>query len=363
VAEESRASDKTSGREIGRPPRLLERVHQAIRARYYSRRTEEAYVHWIRRFIYFNGKRHPEVLGEAEVTAFLNHLAADRKVAAATQNQALSAILFLYREVLGRELAWLDGVQRPTRPPRLPVVLTRGEVERLLAQLTGTHWLIASLLYGAGLRVMECLRLRVKDVDLSYRQILVRDGKGEKDRVTMLPGKLVQPVRGHLERVRLLHARDLKEGYGEAGLPYALARKYPRAGREWCWQYVFPSKNRSADPEDGVIRRHHLYESVPQRAIKQAVRSAGIAKHVSCHALRHSFATHLLESGSDIRTVQELLGHSDVSTTMIYTHVLNKGARGVASPLDRLEQLRAEYALASEAPAQPNTARRCSSRR
>ncbi|OGA26830.1 MAG: integrase [Betaproteobacteria bacterium RIFCSPLOWO2_02_FULL_65_24] len=324
------------GSEIGRP-RLLERVHEAIRRRYYSPRTEEAYVHWIRRYIFFNGKRHPEALGEAEVTAFLNHLASERRVAAATQNQALSAILFLYRDVLGRELPWLDGVQRPTRPPRLPVVLTRAEVERLLAQMTGTRWLIASLLYGAGLRVMECLRLRVKDVDLSYRQILVRDGKGEKDRVTMLPEKLIEPLRAHLERVRLLHARDVHEGYGEVHLPYALARKYPRAAREWCWQYVFPSQHRSRDPEDGVVRRHHLYESVPQRAIKEAARAAGTTKPASCHALRHSFATHLLENGYDIRTVQELLGHSDVSTTMIYTHVLNKGGKGVRSPLDRLD--------------------------
>jgi site-specific recombinase XerD len=276
MSTESGGSGQQSDSEIGRP-RLLQRVHEAIRVRYYSRRTEEAYVHWIKRYVIFNGKRHPETMGEAEVTAFLNHLAVERHVAAATQNQALSAILFLYREVLGRELPWLDGVQRPTRPPRLPVVLTRAAMERLLAQLTGTRWLIASLLYGAGLRVMECLRLRVKDVHL----------------------------------------------------PYALARKYPRAGREWHWQYVFPSQHRSADPEDGVVRRHHLYESVPQRAIKEAARAAGIAKPVSCHTLRHSFATHLLEGGYDIRTVQELLGHSDVSTTMIYTHVLNKGGRGV----------------------------------
>lgn len=324
-------------------PRLLDQVHEAIRRRYFSRRTEEAYRYWIRRFVFFCGKRHPATLGEPEVTAFLNHLAGERNVAASTQNQALSALLFLYKEVLGRELGWLDGLKRPTRPPRLPVVLTRAEVEALLAQLIGTRWLIASLLYGAGLRVMECLRLRVKDVELSYRQILVRDGKGEKDRVTMLPEKLVEPLRAHLERVRLLHARDLREGYGEVHLPYALSRKYPRAGREWHWQYVFPSKNRSPDPDDGVVRRHHLDESVPQRAVKQAVRATGIAKHVGCHTLRHSFATHLLEAGYDIRTVQELLGHSDVSTTMIYTHVLNKGGRGVKSPLDRLEQPRAAY--------------------
>ena len=324
-------------------PRLLDQVREAIRRRYFSRRTEQAYVHWTRRFIYFHGKRHPRDLGEAEVTAFLNDLAVKRGVAAGTQNQALSALLFLYKEVLGRELAWLDGLERAKRPPRLPVVLTRAEVERLLAQLTGARWLLASLMYGSGLRVMECLRLRVKDVDLDYRQILVRDGKGEKDRVTMLPEKLVEPVRAHLERVRALHARDLREGYGEVHLPYALARKYPRADREWAWQYLFPSKNRSADPDDGVIRRHHLDESVPQRAVKEAVRGAGIAKHASCHTLRHSFATHLLEGGYDIRTVQELLGHSDVSTTMIYTHVLNKGGRGVKSPLDRLEQPRAAY--------------------
>jgi integron integrase len=328
---ESTGAEATAGR-----PRLLDQVHEAIRRRYFSRRTEEAYVHWIKRFIYFSGKRHPATLGEAEVTAFLNHLAAERKVAASTQNQALSALLFLYKEVLGRELPWLDGVQRVTRPPRLPTVLTRSEAERLLAQLDGIPWLLASLLYGAGLRVMECLRLRVKDVDFAYRQILVRDGKGEKDRVTMLPAAAIDPLRAHLERVRLLHARDLREGFGEVHLPYALARKYPRAGYEWCWQYVFPSKCRSADPESGVIRRHHLDESVPQRAVKEAARAAVIAKPVSCHTLRHSFATHLLEAGYDIRTVQELLGHSDLSTTMIYTHVLNKGGRGVQSPLDRM---------------------------
>jgi integron integrase len=316
-----------------------------MRRKYFSRRTEQAYVHWIRRFIFFHGKRHPRELGEAEVRAFLNDLAVGRGVAAGTQNQALSALLFLYKEVLGRELAWLDGLQRARRPPRLPVVLTRAEVGRLLAQLTGARWLLASLMYGSGLRVMECLRLRVKDVDLEYRQILVRDGKGEKDRVTMLPEKLVEPVRQHMGRVRALHARDLGEGYGEARLPYALARKYPRAGFEWAWQYVFPSKNRSADPDDSVIRRHHLDESVPQRAVKDALRAAGIAKHASCHTLRHSFATHLLEGGYDIRTVQELLGHSDVSTTMIYTHVLNRGGRGVKSPLDRAEQPRASYAV------------------
>jgi integron integrase len=327
--------DFHSGGEGRQKPRLLDQVRTTIRRKYYSRRTEETYVHWIKRFIYFTGKRHPGTMGEAEVTAFLSDLAITRHVAAATQNQALSAILFLYKEVLGQELPWLDGIKRATRPPRLPTVLTSDEAAHLLATMVGARWLMASLLYGAGLRVIECLRLRVKDVDLSYRQILVRDGKGAKDRITVLPESLVEPLRSHLDRVRMLHARDLREGYGEVRLPYALARKYPRAGKEWCWQYVFPSKNRSADPEDGVIRRHHLDESVPQRAVKAAVRAAGIAKHVNCHTLRHSFATHLLESGYDIRTVQELLGHSDVSTTMIYTHVLNKGGRGVKSPLDR----------------------------
>ena len=330
ASESSAAGVGATGR-----PRLLVQVHEAIRRRYFSRRTEEAYVHWIKRFIYFSGKRHPETMGEAEVTAFLNHLAVQRHVAASTQNQALSALLFLYKEVLGHELPWLDGLQRATRPPRLPTVLTGSEAERLLAQLTGTRWLLASLMYGAGLRVMECLRLRVKDVDFAYRQILVRDGKGEKDRVTMLPAAVAGRLREHIERVRLLHAADLREGFGEVHLPYALARKYPRAGYEWCWQYVFPSKTRSADPESGAIRRHHLDESVPQRAVKEAARAAGIAKPATCHTLRHSFATHLLEGGYDIRTVQELLGHSDVSTTMIYTHVLNKGGRGVQSPLDR----------------------------
>jgi len=348
MGEESAGSWKAGGRG-DKAPRLLDQVREAIRCRYYSRRTEEAYVHWIKRFIYFSGRRHPRELGEAEVTAFLSHLAVERKVAAGTQNQAMSALLFLYRHVLQLELGWLQGIERATRLPRLPAVLTREEVEQVLGQLQGTRWLIASLLYGSGLRVLECLRLRVKDLDFSYGQVLVRDGKGDKDRVTMLPQKLAGPLRAHLERVRRLHLRDLEAGFGEVHLPFALARKYPRAGKEWAWQYVFPSAHRSADPQDGVIRRHHLDESVPQRAVKAALRACGIAKHASCHTLRHSFATHLLESGYDIRTVQELLGHSDVSTTMIYTHVLNKGARGVRSPLDRLEQRRADYVAALQA--------------
>ncbi len=281
-------------------PRLLDRLRDAIKRRHYSRRTEEAYIHWTKRFIFFHGKRHPSELGEAEVTTFLNHLATDRKVAASTQNQALSALLFLYKEVLGSELNWLDGLVRAKRPKRMPVVLTRQEVERILGTLEGTQWLMASLLYGTGMRLMECLRLRVKDVDFGYRQILIRDGKSEKDRITMLPGRLTELLQTHLQKVHQLHDRDLREGFGEVHLPYALARKYPRAGFEWSWQYVFPSKNRSPDPEDGVIRRHHLDESVLQRAVKNAVRASGIAKPVHCHTFRHSFATHLLQSGYDI---------------------------------------------------------------
>jgi integron integrase len=334
-------------------PRLLDRVHEAIRRLHYSRRTEESYRHWIRRFVFWSGKRHPAELGEAEVTGFLNHLACERNVAAATQNQALAALLFLYKEVLGRELPWLDGMQRAKRPVRRPVVLSPAEVHVLLEQLKGVPWLMASLLYGSGLRLMECLRLRVKDVDFAYRQILVRDGKGEKDRVTMLPERVVQALHAQLGEARRLHAIDLREGYGEAWLPYALARKYPRAGYEWSWQYVFPSARRSVDPSDGVVRRHHLDESILHRSLKQAASDAGIFKPVSAHVLRHSFATHLLQRGYDIRTVQDLLGHADVSTTMIYTHVLNKGGRAVDSPLDafvrtdRIEQPHAAYEDAS----------------
>jgi integron integrase len=327
-------------------PRLIERFRAAIRARHYSRRTEKSYWFWIRYFIFRNGKRHPAEMGGEEVSAFLNWLATERNVAAATQNQALAALLFLYKAVLERDLPWFGDLVRAKRPVRVPVVLSAGEVHRLLEQLEGVPWLVASLLYGAGLRLQECLMLRVKDVDFAYRQVLVRDGKGAKDRVTMLPEGVVQPLQAHLGKVRTLHRRDLAEGYGEAWLPYALARKYPRAGYEWGWQFVFPSKHRSADPESGVIRRHHLFPDAMSRALKRAARAARIVKPVSCHILRHSFATHLLEGGYDIRTVQELLGHADVSTTMIYTHVLNKGGRGVRSPLDRLEQPRAVYAAA-----------------
>ncbi|MEI6723399.1 MAG: integron integrase [Betaproteobacteria bacterium] len=325
-------------------PRLLDQVRDTIRLKHYSLRTEETYVHWIKRFIYFHGKRHPRGMGEAEVTAFLNHLVRTRDVAAATQNQALSALLFLYRDVLAEPLAWLDGVERAKRPARVPTVLSVKEVTALLARMTATKWLMASILYGAGLRLTECLTLRVKDVDFDYRQIVVRQGKGAKDRRTLLPEAVVEPLKAHLVRVKVLHERDLAAGYGEVGLPNALELKYPNAARQWGWQYVFPSHKFSADPRTGVIRRHHVYENYVIRGVKQAVREARINKHVSCHTLRHSFATHLLESGYDIRTVQELLGHASVETTMIYTHVMNKGGRGVRSPLDRVEQPRAGYA-------------------
>jgi len=328
-------------------PRLLEQVRDAIRRKHYSLRTEESYVHWIKRFIYFHGKRHPRDLGEAEVTAFLNYLARERNVASSTQNQALSAVLFLYKEVLVTPLAWLDGLDRAKQPARVPSVLTADEVRRLLARMEGTKWLIASLLYGAGLRLRECLKLRVKDVEFSYRQLLIRDGKGAKDRVTMLPEAVIVPLESHLVRVKAMHEADLSAGYGDVEMPDALARKYPRAAYEWGWKFVFPSRKLSTDPRTGVIRRHHVYDDVPGRAIKQAAREAGIAKHVSSHTLRHSFATHLLENGYDIRTVQELLGHASVETTMIYTHVMNKGGRGVRSPLDstpdRVAQPRAAY--------------------
>lgn len=317
-------------------PRLLEQVRARIRFKHYSIRTEQAYVDWIKRFIRHFDKQHPKDMGAEEVQAFLSHLAVAGNVAASTQNQAKSALLFLYKEVLAAELPWLDKVESAKASKRLPVVLTQDEVVAVLARLQGTHALIARLLYGTGLRIMEGLRLRVKDVDFARGEILVRDGKGAKDRVTMLPASLVPALREHLDRVRELHRQDLAAGHGEVYLPYALDRKYPAAGREWMWQYVFPSSRLSVDPRSSVVRRHHVIDQAVQRSIRQAVRDAGLNKPATPHTLRHSFATHLLESGYDIRTVQELLGHSDVSTTMIYTHVLNRGGRGVASPLDRL---------------------------
>ncbi|BAU49501.1 integrase [Sulfurifustis variabilis] len=286
--------------------------------------------------VHFHNKRHPREMGAEQVTSFLTHLAVQGRVSASTQNQALNALLFLYREVLDIELPWMNDIERAKKPARLPVVLTRAEVRALLARLEGTHWLMGSLIYGSGLRLMECLRLRVKDLDFGYQQLLIRDAKGQKDRVTVIPESLVEPLRTQLTRVQALHEQDLKEGSGRVYLPHALDKKYPNADREWGWQYVFPSAKRSIDPGSGVERRHHVSEESFQRAVKRAVRAAGILKPASVHTLRHSFATHLLEDGYDIRTVQELLGHSDVSTTMIYTHVLQKGGRAARSPLDRL---------------------------
>ena len=317
-------------------PRLLDVVRDRIRVKHYSIRTEKSYVDWVRRFVRFHGLRHPREMGAPEVEAFLTHLAVAGNVASSTQNQARSALLFLYKEVLGTELPWLDGVTSAKASQRLPVVLTRDEVAVLLSTMSGVAGLIARLLYGSGLRVTEGVRMRVKDVDLARGEILVRDGKGAKDRVTMLPASLKQPLVEQLEFSRLQHLRDLRDGFGSVYLPHALERKYPSAPKEWAWQYVFAADHISVDPRSGVRRRHHFDVQLVQRALRHALGASGIAKPATPHTLRHSFATHLLESGYDIRTVQELLGHSDVRTTMIYTHVLNRGGRGVASPLDRL---------------------------
>ncbi len=316
-------------------PKLLDQVRQQIRLRNYSIRTERVYAEWIKRFIRFHAYRHPAEMGAAEIEAYLTHLAVKRDVSASTQNQALAALLFLYKQVLKQDLPWLDNVVRAKRPQHMPVVLTRDEVQRVLARLSGVPWLVASLLYGAGLRLTEALRLRVKDVEFSRREILVRDGKGQKDRVTVLPGTVIAVLQEHLLKVKRLHERDLAEGFGRANLPYALARKYPNAAAEWGWQFVFPSVNRSEDPRGAGTFRHHIHEKTIQRHMREAVRQAGIIKPATPHTLRHCFATHLLEAGQDIRTVQELLGHADVKTTMIYTHVLNRGGLAVLSPLDR----------------------------
>lgn len=330
-------SRKTTPPAVGpRPPKLLDQVRDKIRFKHYSIRTEQAYVDWIRRFILFHNKRHPTEMGAPEVEAFLTHLAVTGKVAASTQNQARSALLFLYKEVLDQSLPWMDNITPAKRPLRLPVVLTHAEVKAVLDRLPGTHWLMASLLYGTGMRLMECLRLRVKDLDFERREILVREGKGAKDRVTMLPATLIEPLTNHLSRVKALHEEDLRQGYGAVYLPNALERKYPNAHRDWVWQYVFPSRQLSVDPRSGITRRHHADEKGIQRAMQQAVRDAGLTKPATPHTLRHSFATHLLQGGYDIRTIQELLGHADVSTTMIYTHVLNRGGKGVTSPLDQI---------------------------
>jgi len=316
------------------PPKLLDQVRDRIRVKHYSIRTETQYVQWIRRYILFHGKRHPRNMGQKEIEAFLTHLAVEGGVSASTQNQALSALLFLYREVLEMEVPWLDKVVRAKRPQRMPVVLTRQEVRSVLERMSGVYGLMGALLYGTGMRLMECVRLRVKDIDFARGEILIRDGKGAKDRVTMLPASVVDGLQAHLKSRRALFEEDRRAGMASVYLPDALARKYPNAPTEWGWQYVFPSGSHSVDPRSGEERRHHLDEKLLQRAMKKAVQAAGIAKPATPHTLRHSFATHLLNSGYDIRTVQELLGHKDVSTTMIYTHVLNKGGRGVVSPLD-----------------------------
>ena len=318
------------------PPKLLDQVRDRLRVKHYSIRTETQYLQWIKRFILFHDKRHPREMGAVEVEAFLTHLAVAGRVAAATQNQALSALLFLYREVLNIDLPWLDKVVRAKQPQRLPVVLTRQEVTAILDRMTGVHGLMARLLYGTGMRLMECVRLRVKDVDFERAEIVVRDGKGAKDRITMLPQALIGPLQDHLRWRRQLFEDDKAKGRAAVYLPDALGKKYPTAAVDWPWQYIFPSGSYSIDPRSDEERRHHIDEKLLQRAVKKAVQASRVAKLATPHTFRHSFATHLLQSGYDIRTVQELLGHADVATTMIYTHVLNKGGRGVTSPLDAM---------------------------
>jgi len=314
--------------------KLLEVVRDSLRTQNYSYRTEKTYINWIRKYILFHNKRHPKEMGEREINQFLTYLAVNQKVAASTQNQALSALLFLYKRILRKEIGWIGNIQRARKPKKIPVVFTREEVKKVMLHLHGKCWLMGALMYGSGLRLMECLRLRVKDLDFACRQITVRSGKGQKDRLTMMPESVISPLKTHLQRVKSLHEKDLAEGFGSVRLPGALRRKYPNADKEWRWQYVCPASTRYFDPEDKEHRRHHFHESAVQRAMKDAIEKACITKTGSCHTLRHSFATHLLESGHDIRTVQELLGHQDVRTTMIYTHVLNRGGMGVKSPMD-----------------------------
>lgn len=316
--------------------KLLDQVRETIRARHYSGRTEKTYVDWVKRFILFHGKRHPVEMGEPEINQFLTDLAVNKNVSASTQNQALSAILFLYQHVLKKPLEWVNPAVRAKKPKRLPVVLTREEVKAIINEMSGAPKLIATLLYGAGLRLDECLKLRFKDINFTRNQIMVRDGKGQKDRVTTLPISVKEALLAHLRDVFRLHRKDLREGFGRVALPHALARKYNNADREWGWQWVFPAPTRYFDKETRIERRHHLHETVVQKAMRRAVLKVGICKPATPHVLRHSFATHMLEDGYDIRTIQELLGHNDLNTTMIYTHVLNKGGRGVRSPADSL---------------------------
>jgi integron integrase len=317
-----------------KPQKLLDQVRDALRTRHYSYRTEQTYTDWIRRYILFHNKRHPNQMGEDEIRAFITYLAAERQVAASTQNQALSSVLFLYRTVLQKEINLPPDLIRPSRPTRLPTVLSHAEAMSVIGRMRGVPRLMTKILYGSGLRLIECLRLRVKDIDFDNRQIVVSGGKGDDDRFTMLPDSVVGELKLQLQDVKALHDKDLREGYGENALPFALARKYPNAGKEWVWQYVFPASQRSVDPLSGITRRHHLDETVLQKAIRQAARLAKIDKPISPHTFRHSFATQLLQNNYDIRTVQELLGHKDVKTTMIYTHVLQRGGLAVKSPLD-----------------------------
>jgi integron integrase len=319
---------------VPKPPRLLDQVRQSARLKHFSPKTEKAYLYYIREFIVFHDKRHPLEMGASEIREYLSHLAIDKNVAASTQNVALSALLFLYKQVLSVDLPYIDKIERARRPERLPVVFTRSEVSAILTSMGGVHQLMASLLYGSGLRLTECLSLRIKDIDLEYCQITIRDGKGFKDRRTMLPTSVIEPLQHQLQFAKMTHQQDLALGFGAVVLPNALEKKYPNIHRQWSWQFVFPASSRYTDSISGNIYRHHTHERHLQRAVKIAIQSAGITKHGSCHTFRHSFATHLLEDGYDIRTVQELMGHKDVKTTMIYTHVLNKGGRGVRSPLD-----------------------------
>lgn len=317
------------------PPKLLDQLRESLRARHYARRTEESYCHWVKRYIYFHGIRHPREMAEPEINAFLTHLAVKGKVSASTQNQALNALIYLYRHILGAEIGDLDVI-RAKQPKRLPVVMTKNEVKSVLEHMDGERWLVASLLYGSGLRLLECLRLRVQEIDFQANEIIVRNGKGGKDRRTMLPNTLIKPLQEHLCKVKDVHEKDLADGWGRVPLPDGLERKYPNAPFEWRWQWAFPQKNRWVNTKTKEQGRHHIDETIIQKAVKSAVRHAGLVKRATCHTFRHSFATHLLEAGYDIRTVQELLGHNDVKTTMIYTHVLNKGAGGVNSPFDGL---------------------------
>ena len=327
-----------TGRKLTNPPKtkpkLLDQVRAIIRAKHYSYRTEESYVNWIKRYILFHNKRHPQKMGENEINQFLTHLAVNRKVSASTQNQALCAIIFLYKHVLKIDIDDLGEMVWAKKPKRLPMVFSKPEAEKGLEQLSGMKWIMANLLYGSGLRLNECLQLRVCDIDFDYKQITVRNTKGNKDRVTMLPEKVIDPLKSHLQKVKNLHEKDIKDGYGSVFLPYALERKYPKAGKEWKWQYIFPATQISTDPRSGIRRRHHIYETVLQKAVKTAIRKSGITKHAGCHTFRHSFATHLLERGENIRTIQELLGHKDIKTTQIYTHIVDINKLGIKSPAD-----------------------------